>query len=164
MLRVDCSLRAATVRFDDNDKIASTAADTQRAINATARVVIGARLADRVPTSELMHKAKLTSYNRLAVRAIALEAWKALNSSDGPDGGRNPVGRLLSSSSFGAAGWARSSRSVSDGRVPPPLPVAAPTLVHHAYRLWNSHRAIRDATSLSAAKAASAKIASGAPL
>eukprot|EP00095_Tigriopus_kingsejongensis_P006865 maker-scaffold1431_size41609-snap-gene-0.2 protein:Tk06865 transcript:maker-scaffold1431_size41609-snap-gene-0.2-mRNA-1 annotation:"peroxinectin " len=63
----------------------------QVALNDVARTLIGVRRENHNSTPDLLRSAKLQSVDAMAVGAIAVEAWKAFRSSDGPGGRRTPL-------------------------------------------------------------------------
>ena len=152
----------APVRLADDHPVSSAAAATQRAINRAARAALGARRADHIPVSRLLEETRLPSYNRMAVRAVALEAWKAFVSDDGGGGHRNTLGRLLFEGKNRPV--RSSSRAAADGRIPPPLRWDAATMVSTACTIWNSSKELRAAVTLAAAKRAASKLANAAPI
>ena len=159
------------VRLRESETATGSTKAIQVAINKAARSVTGTRLLDKLPTAELLTMSGLPSYNRLVVRSAALEAWKAFMSNDGPDGTRNPLGTLL----FGDSGHMdgedkatimpnRPTRATTSGCIQPPLPMAAPSMAHSIYRIWNACAPLRAARTLTEAKKAAADLASSAPL
>jgi hypothetical protein len=50
---------------------------------------------DHVTVETLLERAKLSSVNRMVVKATALEAWSAFVSKDEGDGSRNSKGRMI---------------------------------------------------------------------
>ncbi len=80
-------------------------------------------------------RAGIPSINRLIARVIALEAWKAFSSTDGPGRERNPIGCYI----FGprkedGTHSGRSTRSKAVGTITPTL-MAAPCMTYSAYRV-----------------------------
>jgi hypothetical protein len=59
------------------------------------KFVTGAKRTDLVNTTDLLSKARMTPLNRLAAASSCMEAWKAFQSTDGPNGGHNPLGHAL---------------------------------------------------------------------
>ena len=125
----------------------------------TARSITGAKREDHVKIPELLAKAGIPSLNSLAVRSVAMEAWKAHQSSDGPDGTRNPVGNLL----FNYKNE-RSTRANTNGTIPLPLLSRAETFVWHASTIWNCSKALREAQTKSAAFTVAKSLAKLAPV
>eukprot|EP00095_Tigriopus_kingsejongensis_P010942 maker-scaffold234_size243041-snap-gene-1.27 protein:Tk10942 transcript:maker-scaffold234_size243041-snap-gene-1.27-mRNA-1 annotation:"hypothetical protein TcasGA2_TC003735" len=68
---------------------------TQVAINDVARTITGKSRKEHLRIPDLLHLAKIPSVNELAIKAIVLETWKALHSSDGKNGSRNPIGQII---------------------------------------------------------------------
>ena len=161
----------APLRLTDSDPASVSTKAIQVAINKAARSVVGTRLLDKIPTKELLAMSGMPSYNRLVVRTVALEAWKAFVSCDGPDGTRNPLGVILfgdhgNSSSTGQAPTVldRPSRATVSGCIKPPLPIAAQTMVQSIYRVWNTCAPLRAARTLGEARRAATALANSAPL
>ena len=111
----------------------------------------------------LLSKSCLASYNRMAVKAIAVETWKAVHSCDGPNGARNPLGALLTSSCCRPSSESNNARfttrSATNGLLPYPMRHFIPTFACHARRIWNASLSLRTATSLTAAKKAATELA-----
>ncbi len=106
------------LRLDNEDPNCQLLQTIQVRVNDTARLLLGAARADRIPTEELLSRTGLPSLNRNAIRATVLELWKALNSGDGPEGGRNPLGMILSSPPLSRPTCC--TRSAKAGNLPPP--------------------------------------------
>ncbi len=151
---------AITPRLKESDPASSDVASVQVAINNVARSVTGTKRNDRLSVATLLKKSSLPSLNRLAVRSLALETWKAIRIRDGPGGQPNPLGRLIGDPGRGS----RFTRTVAAGHLAPPLRCAMPTFVWHSYVLWNSYSCLRDATTLPAAKRAADTISGLVPL
>ncbi len=153
---------AATIppRLKESDPLCSAVNTLQIAINDIARSVTGTTRKDKLQVTELLQRSALPSLNKLTVRNVALETWKAIRVRDGPDGQPNPLGCLIGEPGRGC----RLTRNVAAGHLPPPLKCAMPTFVWYSYLLWNSHSCLREATTLSAAKKAADKISEVVPL
>jgi hypothetical protein len=153
----------STPRFSDEDKTSSTAAAQQVALNDTARALTGCRRKDHIPIQTLLYKAGLESVNRLAVRATAVEAWKALKSGDGPGGVQNPLGVLLFEGQETGT-TTTTTRAVSSGlfRLPPPSRSAY--LSRAGLKALNMSKDLREATSIGMAKSAARRLARACPL
>ncbi|QQP53255.1 Hypothetical protein FKW44_005668, partial [Caligus rogercresseyi] len=67
----------------------------QVALNDVARTLTGRLRREHIPVRNLLKSAGLPSINTMAVRSAAMEAWKAFWSRDGEEGGRNPLGLML---------------------------------------------------------------------
>ena len=166
MGKIGYAAAAVTVpRLKDDDPASAASKAIQVAINKAARSICGKKLLDKVPTSELLATSGLPSYNRLVVKSVALEAWKAYHSNDGPGGSRNPLGTIIFGSDNCTVGEdkPRHTRATNSGCINPPLPMAAPTLAHNVYRVWNSCRPLREARTLAEAKTAASTFARLAP-
>ncbi len=131
----------------------------QVVINDAARCILGCRMSDRITIETLLTRAGLPSANRMAIRAAAIETWKAIKVRDGPDQSPNPLGSLIGDPGAGP----KSTRSTTEGLLRPPQ-CNKDTLVWTSYRLWNSCEELRLAKSLPAAKRAAKKLAAAAPL
>ncbi len=153
---------AATVppRFRESDPVCPAVSALQVAINDVARSAIGAKRKDRVPVATLLCKSKLPSLNRLTVRSMALETWKAIRVRDGPEGQPNPLGQLIGDPGHGS----RFTRAVAAGHLLPPFKCAMPTFVWYSYKIWNSYSCLREAKTLTAAKRAADAISGLVPL
>ncbi len=151
---------AISPRLQDSDALCSAVAAIQIAINDVARSATGAKRGDRLSVATLLHKSSLPSLNRLTVRSLALETWKAIRIHDGPNGQPNPLGQLIGDPGNGS----RPTRTVSAGHLTPPLKRAMPTFVWFSYVLWNSNACLREATTLSEAKKAAYTISEQVPL
>eukprot|EP00095_Tigriopus_kingsejongensis_P012396 maker-scaffold682_size112745-snap-gene-0.12 protein:Tk12396 transcript:maker-scaffold682_size112745-snap-gene-0.12-mRNA-1 annotation:"lymnokinin receptor" len=66
-----------------NEPTSNSLKATQVAINDVARTVIGQSRGDRVRIPDLLHRAGLPSLNQIAIKSVAIEAWKAFQSTDG---------------------------------------------------------------------------------
>ena len=131
--------------------------DVQRAFNEVARAVTGLKRADRVPVEKLMKKAGLPSWNRLLVRSVVVETWKALNIRDGPDASTTPLGDLLRGRAH-----CRETRAAIAGLLPVKKPCAS--FVCAATRIWNSNPSLRACNTLAEAKRCAMSIAAEAPM
>ncbi len=151
---------AISPRLRDSDTLCSAVAAIQVAINDVARAATGANKKDRLTVATLLHKSSLPSLNRLTVRSLALETWKAIRIRDGPSGRPNPLGELIGDPGHGS----RLTRTVAAGHLTPPLKCAMPTFVWFSYVLWNSYSCLREATTLSDAKKAADTISELVPL
>eukprot|EP00095_Tigriopus_kingsejongensis_P010320 maker-scaffold187_size272365-snap-gene-1.28 protein:Tk10320 transcript:maker-scaffold187_size272365-snap-gene-1.28-mRNA-1 annotation:"ubiquitin carboxyl-terminal hydrolase 38-like" len=58
-------------------------------------IITAKNMSDYVRITPDLHLVGLSSMNELAVRAMAIETWKAFHSSDGTIGGRNPIGQIV---------------------------------------------------------------------
>ena len=138
----------------------------QIALNDVARTLTGHKRSDHIPVSTLLHSAQLPSLNEVAVKALAIEAWKAFHSDDGPGASRNPLGTAIfdcgdeSKSAFPN----KNTRARSQGHIPLPLKFAAPTMVYSAAKIWNQCSSLRSARTLSAARAVAKQLAKAAPI
>eukprot|EP00095_Tigriopus_kingsejongensis_P004280 maker-scaffold555_size137745-snap-gene-0.25 protein:Tk04280 transcript:maker-scaffold555_size137745-snap-gene-0.25-mRNA-1 annotation:"e3 ubiquitin-protein ligase mdm2 isoform x1" len=100
----------------------------QVAINDVARTITGKTRKDHIRTQDLLRQAGLPSINELAVRSIALEAWKAFGSTDGSNGSRNPIGNIVFPLAPELSTLAHlKTRSQAAGIVPGPLRTDAET-------------------------------------
>eukprot|EP00095_Tigriopus_kingsejongensis_P001731 maker-scaffold514_size150699-snap-gene-0.27 protein:Tk01731 transcript:maker-scaffold514_size150699-snap-gene-0.27-mRNA-1 annotation:"far upstream element-binding protein 3 isoform x4" len=85
----------ASPRLAEDNAPPSKAYKAVQVANDVARTRTGQKRKDWVRITDLLNLAGLSLMNELAVRAIALEAWKAFHSSDGENGGRNPLGNII---------------------------------------------------------------------
>jgi hypothetical protein len=67
----------------------------QVGMNNVAQTTSGHRRRDHVRTEELLRRAGFPSLKGLVTMAVAMEAWKAFYSSNGGNGSRNPIGKLI---------------------------------------------------------------------
>ncbi len=141
--------------------------DIQVPVNDMARLLLGASRADRIPVEQLLGASGLPGLNRVVIRTIICETWKCLHSCDGPGGGLNPLGVLLSPPAPpvpAAAAAARETRSTCSGALPPPMRVRAETFTWWAMKIYNEIPQLRTAQSLAAAKRIAQSYSSAAPL
>jgi hypothetical protein len=138
---------------------------TQVAVNDVARTLTGTQRKDHVRVPDLLEAARLPSFNGLAVVATATEAWRAFHSSDGGQGQRNPLGRLMFGDRGNVLGDAcsRASRSLAAGRVQIPLR-GENTFVVHGAEVWNKSPELRAAKTIGEAKRVAKRLAAGAPI
>ncbi len=130
--------------------------DAQVLVNDMARSLVGVTRADQVPVRELLEETGLPSLNQVVVKTILLVAWKCLQSSDGPCGSQNPLGRILSapqsSPSPNILLVQHETRSMRAGTLLPPLRIRVETFVWYAAKLYNELPELRNAKSLAAAR------------
>ena len=134
-----------TPRWKEEDTKRGAIHELQVLINDVARSLLGRRRSDRISTEELLKKSGLPSLNHFAVRSIAVEAWKAMSGINSP---YDPLQGLLGEAGSGSS----RTRAAAAGHLPPPLQKAAQTFIWEAHKIWNNHRALREAKSLVAAK------------
>ena len=135
----------APVRMSHKEPVSTLAKKVQTAINKTARTITGKKQVDHTPVEDLLRAAGLPSFNRLALEAVAQQAWKAETSQDGPGGDRHALGRIL----FGSrcdnrSDTCRDTRASRNGMIPPPSG-AAQTLLYRAHKVWNEAPHLRRA-------------------
>jgi hypothetical protein len=126
----------------------------QVALNDVARTVTGSKRTDHVTVANLLEKARIPSFNRLAAVAAAIKTLKAFHSRNGKDGERNPIGKCLFNQ---ARCRPRLLRSETAGEVQVPLR-GCKSLVNTAATIWNRSPALRAAKTLSEAKVAAKTI------
>ena len=154
----------STPRLEGNDANPSTnTMSIQVAMNNLARSITGSARTDHVKIPDLLSKACIPSYNAVAVRSIALETWKASKSNDGPNGTRNPLGRVLFPDTTNKEPI-RSSRASATRMIPLPLRAKANTFVWNAASIWNHSTALREATTLGEAMRVAKSLANKAPI
>jgi hypothetical protein len=93
----------------------------------------------------LLYQAGLPSLNELAVRAVAMESWKANHSSDGKKGERYPIGKFIfpATPTTSSNDSSRTTRSKTTGIIHNPLREAN-TFAVHAVNVWNASLALRE--------------------
>ncbi len=143
-------------RFKPTDPTNVLMSQLQVGVNNVARATIGSRRSDRLKVQE----AGFPSVNRMAVYAIAMECWRALNLRDVPDGPLNPLGAILSPP---AAVVVPRTRSVANGCLPPPTKQQVCTFTWWAHTCWNMSPLLRSAITVSAAKSAAKELAATVP-
>ncbi len=148
-------------RLSHDDPICQLLQSIQTGINDIARSLLGISRADRIPVEQLLAESNMPVLNRVVIKTIMCESWKCLRSCDGPDGTMNPLGMILSPPLAGAP---RSTRSTSDGSLPPPLRVRADTFAWHAVKLYNDNVPLRSAQSYASAQCIAESVSSAAPI
>ncbi len=151
-----------TPRLSAEDPVCQLLQSLQTTVNGIARALLGVSRADRIPVEQLLTEASMPSLNRVVIKSILCEAWKSLKSSDGPEGGMNPLGMFLSSSSN--ANCTRSTRSTTDGTLPPPLRLRADTFAWHAVKLYNDCPPLRSAQTYAAVPRIAESLSRAAPI
>jgi hypothetical protein len=63
--------------------------------NNIARSITGVQLQDHVKIPDLLDLAGIPSANRMVVKAVSMEAWRCMSSSDRKDSIGNYVGSVL---------------------------------------------------------------------
>ena len=142
---------AADLRLSPADTVGSMAKKFQVALNDLARILIGKKRCDRIPVDRLLAKAKLTSYNRMAIQRCALEAWKAKSTESPLSSLMQPVHSSI-------------TRSAAAGLVFEPEPMKGASLAKNAPRVWNACQGLREAKSTGAARRAARKFSQKCPL
>ncbi len=148
-------------RLTAEDKACQLLQQVQVTVNDMARLLLGVSRADKMPVEELVARSGLPAINRVVIKTILCEAWKCLRSHDNPDGGMNPLGRILSGPPN--ASTQRSTRAANAGEIPPPLRVRDETFIWFAFKLLNEHDSVRSAASYAAACRAAESISSAVP-
>ena len=140
----------------------------QKNMNMVARTITGTNRKDHVKVVDLLNRANLLSFNSMAVKAVAMLAWKAFHLRDGPGGSRSPLGCLLFGDSIDGGSdsdvTSRSSRSASAGRIKAPTRLPANTTIHHAAVVWNSCASLREAKTIREASRAALELAKSSPI
>ncbi len=161
----------APLRLDESEPRNSYVDKIQVALNEAARAITGKRQIDHVTVPSLLQDAGLPSYNRLAVRAVAIETWKAWNNWSKAGNNTSGHNEMLSSTSnplsnflFGCECERKQTRAASEGHMFPPLPCASATMVWNAYKVWNKSERLRLAPNLASAKRAAKELANSCPL
>ncbi len=148
-------------RLSPEDPTSQLLQSIQTSVNDIARLLLGTRRADRIPVERLLDLTGMPALNRVVIKTILCETWKCLHSCDGPDGGMNPLGVMLSPPTPPSN---RVTRSISAGSLPPPLRIRADTFAWFAAVLYNDVPLIRSAPTLAAARRAAESFSSAAPL
>ncbi len=161
--RVGYSCLVFPPRFCVKDPVCSLMADLQIAVNDVGRAMIGSSRSDRKKVEEVLSESNLPSINRLVIETIGVECWKALRTSDVPNGPLNPLGDILCPSSTLAMATGR-TRAAATGSIAPPAKKQVASFIWGAYRAWNSNLDLRKSTTLNAAKNASASFALSSPI
>eukprot|EP00095_Tigriopus_kingsejongensis_P003459 maker-scaffold13_size735724-snap-gene-2.20 protein:Tk03459 transcript:maker-scaffold13_size735724-snap-gene-2.20-mRNA-1 annotation:"PREDICTED: putative uncharacterized protein FLJ37770-like" len=146
----DVILRLREIRESESDKIGVT---IQR-----RRESLGGR---KTPTWNPMDKQEAPTFifnksntlNQIAIKSVAIKAWKAFQSTDGGSGERNPIGKVVFPFSRDA-GWPEhaTTRSKAAGLVPPPLRMTANTFAIHASKIFGGQSFCFDLGSRTCAK------------
>jgi hypothetical protein len=100
------------------------------AINDVARSITGRKRTDHVKIPSLLYQAGVPFLNELAVRAVAMESWKANHSSDGKNGERNPKFIFPATPTTSSTDSSRTTRSKTAGIIHNPLREANTFAVH----------------------------------
>ena len=107
---------------------------------------------------------------RVAEERSATDDGSGAHLDDGGRGNRNSLGCLIfgdrdsRNRENGSTPSTSRTRAATAGKILPPLPRAADSLVHTAYKIWNLNPALREAKTVHAAKEAAKSIASSVPL
>ena len=136
----------------------------QVAVNDVARSISGCARRDHIKVQDLLDRVTMPSYNAISVRAVAMEAWKAFKSTDGPNCTRNPLGELLFPSRIITSDFSRSSRAASAGIIALPLRARANTFLWNAATIWNSSKSLREASTRAEALRVAQSLAKKAPV
>jgi hypothetical protein len=128
-------------------QIPDTLDSLQDAVNYLARSFVGCKRDNHITLRSLLDSARYLSINQLVVKSTPMAAWSAFMSSDGEDGTRNPVGRLLFNSNCVDTA-ARPTRAMAGGEVRVQTQVKN-TFVTHSLEIWNSGAKLRGSFFLS---------------
>ena len=128
----------------------------QVCVNDAAKVVCGLKRTDHLPIAQLLASSGLLSVDRLAVRSVAIEAWKSLSPH-----GRPNVDPL--SSIFGPPVALHFQASVQ-GLRKPATRFPMHTFANYATLVRNSSHLLRSAVSFRTVKRAATNIAGACPL
>ena len=148
-------------RLSAEDSCCQLLQQVQTTINNMARLLLGVSRVDKTPVEELLARTNLPAMNRIVVKTVLCEAWKSLRSCDNPDGGPNPLGKILHGSLLVPE---RETRSTNAGTLPPPLRFRMDSFVWNAYKLYNEYESVRSAQSYAAASRAAESVSRAAPL
>ena len=130
---------AVPLRLVEEDPIHAGVQQIQVVVNTAARCILGKKLSDKISITQLLSSTGLPSINRLAVRSVALETWRAMVS----ETSSTPLADLLCCRRMDT----RATRARDSGLLPPPC-VPKNTLVWSAYRTWNYCSDLRSAKTL----------------
>ena len=144
------------LRLHDNDPQSGRLAKLQARINDAARAAQGIRHSSTFPITDFLKNTGLPSINRLAVTAVAVEAWKSL----GPYsiGSDNPLSKL-----FGPLVHS-CTRAGNTGKRKPATKLPVDSFVERATHIWNNNENLRNAVTLGAAKKVAISIAAAIPI
>jgi hypothetical protein len=128
-------------RMNGDDPLKKMMANIQIKQNNVMRVLAGKRKIDRVPISQLLEQARMTSVNRMTVETILMEMWRLLNGDMADE-----ITTVRSRSTV-------ETRSRTEGKLDVERP--ASNFRHFGAKLWNSApEEVRNAkTKLSAKRA-----------
>jgi hypothetical protein len=146
-------------------RLGSGDAPPSAAYKSVQVAITGRKRTDHVKIPSLLYQAGLSSLNELAVRAVAMESWKANHSSDGKNGGRNPIGKFIfpATPTNSSIDSSRTTRSKTAGIIHNLLREAN-TFAVHAANVWNASLALREAPTRHAASAVAKLLAKSAPI
>ncbi len=172
-----------TPRFREEDPLPVLHHKIQTSINNCARSTIGSILQEHKSVEELLDETGYPSLNRLIIRTVALEAWKAIRCRIGPAATLGPVGELLcpddaqpgpataaaaisaaAATATAGATTRRATRSTAAGKLKPPAKFRVKSFSWAAMEIWNGAPNLRAASTMSAAKAAAAAFAKTVPI
>ena len=125
-------------------------------VNDVAKVICGSSRTDSQSIASLLERSGLPSVNRLAVKSVAIEAWKSLGPQCKAD--VNPLTSL-----FGPP-VSSCTRASNLGRRKPATKFPVKMFINVATTLWNSNQHLRSAASIGAAKQAASSLAEACPL
>ena len=151
-------------RLSEDDPCCQLLQSVQTTVNDIARQLMGVSRSDRIPVEQLLDATDMPSLNRAVIKTIQCEAWKCLRSCDGPGGGLNPLGMILSHSPVSSSALNVVTRSAKAGALPPPLRIRADTFVWFATKLYNDNVPLRSAQSYVAAQRAAESLSRAAPI
>ena len=129
----------------------------QTAVNDVARAVLRVRRSDRVPVKSLLSKSGLPSFNSIVVKAVALEAWRAISQ-------HSPNPTSLGKLTFQANHSERLTRASEAQKVKPKCRFRLETFTSHAVNVWNSASSLRGAPTVHAARQVARQLAGNCPL
>ncbi len=142
-----------TPRLTAEDPTVTNNKKLQICINDAARITMGLSLAHKVSTECVLAKTGLPSLNRLVVKCIAIECWKAINLC-------TPLGSLITSGQKSS----RSTRLACSNKLTPPFKFYKDSMAWHAVRIWNLYEDLRNAPTLGCAKSVATRIAASCPI
>ena len=140
----------------DVDPCPALAFKLQTPVHDVARIICSSSRTDYLPVASLLEGSDLPSVNRLAVKSVAVEAWKSL----GPPNGADPI---PVASLFGLP-VPLCTRAGGLGVRKPATKFPVKSFIDSATTLWNSNQDLRMAQSIGAMKRAAFLMAKACPL
>ncbi len=140
-------------RLTTDEPVTSATNKLQTCINDAARIISGTTLSDKIRTETLLLRTGLPSLNRLVIKSIAIECWRALSMG-------TPLGSLIS----GGHKASRPTRMTVSDKLAPPFRFPRDSMAWHAVRIWNMSDELRSAATIYSAKRAATRFSLTCPL